>query len=361
MDKPINILIDDTYFYRWQGGKNYLLNIALKMKSEGFVLHRLKQAKAPKNTDVNFDFEYEEGYPQPISFDRVLWKMNRGKTWRKLNPWIKNIDISFQIRNNDIQSHVKSIRWIPDFQHIEMPELFSVDEINKRNIEFEQFAKDYDITLLSSYHAQNIFNELYPFAASKSRVYQFEVSIPAEVYSITNEYILEKYNLPDKYIHFPSQWWKHKNHRFIFEVMRNVDDPICLVCTGKEDDYRNPEYSVELKEFVKNHNLSKKIRLLGEVPYSEMLAIMRFSNVVINPSSYEGWSTTVEEAKLFGKSILCLDTAIFREQLEGYTNRMLIKNDSNHWADIIFEFFEKKAQQNNSINSKKTNLKNLFQ
>ena len=55
-------------------------------------------------------------------------------------------------------------------------------------------------------------------------------------------------------------------------------------------------------------------RPLGIVPYLDLMSLMRHSVAVINPSRFEGWSTTVEEAKSMGKSILLSDISVHREQ-----------------------------------------------
>jgi glycosyltransferase involved in cell wall biosynthesis len=44
------------------------------------------------------------------------------------------------------------------------------------------------------------------------------------------------------------------------------------------------------------------------------MSLMRHAIAVINPSKFEGWSTTVEEAKSMGKAILLSDIAVHREQ-----------------------------------------------
>lgn len=44
--------------------------------------------------------------------------------------------------------------------------------------------------------------------------------------------------------------------------------------------------------------------MLGLVPRSDVIALMRYSISLINPSFFEGWSTTVEEAKSMGKQII---------------------------------------------------------
>ena len=47
---------------------------------------------------------------------------------------------------------------------------------------------------------------------------------------------------------------------------------------------------------------------------SEQMALMAGSLAVINPSLFEGWSTTVEEAKSMGKVVLLSDIPVHREQ-----------------------------------------------
>jgi glycosyltransferase involved in cell wall biosynthesis len=44
---------------------------------------------------------------------------------------------------------------------------------------------------------------------------------------------------------------------------------------------------------------------------------MRASTALINPSLFEGWSTTVEEAKSTGTPMILSDLGVHREQAEG--------------------------------------------
>ena len=38
---------------------------------------------------------------------------------------------------------------------------------------------------------------------------------------------------------------------------------------------------------------------LGKVPYSDLINLINQSKALINPSLFEGWSTSIEEAKNF--------------------------------------------------------------
>ena len=55
-------------------------------------------------------------------------------------------------------------------------------------------------------------------------------------------------------------------------------------------------------------------RVLGLVPYEHVTALSRDSQALINPSLFEGWSTTVEEAKSMGKRILLSRIPVHVEQ-----------------------------------------------
>ena len=51
----------------------------------------------------------------------------------------------------------------------------------------------------------------------------------------------------------------------------------------------------------KKNNLSNYFIFLDKITYEDVISIMYYSNAIINPSVFEGWSTTVEEGKLLKK------------------------------------------------------------
>jgi len=50
------------------------------------------------------------------------------------------------------------------------------------------------------------------------------------------------------------------------------------------------------------------------IEYEDVALLMRQSVCIVNPSLFEGWSTTVEEGKSLGKKILLSDIPVHREQ-----------------------------------------------
>ncbi len=57
-----------------------------------------------------------------------------------------------------------------------------------------------------------------------------------------------------------------------------------------------------------------EFRFLGMLPYDEVIGLTTQCHALVNPSFFEGWSTTVEEAKSLGARLVLSDLAAHREQ-----------------------------------------------
>jgi glycosyltransferase involved in cell wall biosynthesis len=87
-----------------------------------------------------------------------------------------------------------------------------------------------------------------------------------------------------------------------------------VISTGLTSDRRNPAFPRTLQDRVKASGLAERFRFLGLIPFAHVAVLMRHSAALINPSRFEGWSTTVEEAKSLGKRMLLSDLRVHREQ-----------------------------------------------
>ena len=212
---------------------------------------------------------------------------------------------------------VASICWIPDFQHIYLPNLFPKKEVLKRNKLFKSYIKNSTIILLSSNSARNDLKKFSPKVAKNLRILKFVScnSFKSKVLGF-NE-IEEKYNIPKSYFHLPNQFWKHKNHKLVAQavaMLNNKKIHCNVICTGNIYDYRNPKFFSSFLELLKVLNVEKQFKILGIIPYEDMISLMNYSQSVINPSLFEGWSTSVEESKILNKKILLSDIPVHKEQ-----------------------------------------------
>jgi glycosyltransferase involved in cell wall biosynthesis len=89
---------------------------------------------------------------------------------------------------------------------------------------------------------------------------------------------------------------------------------VSLVTSGNLSDINNPGHKEELLRYIQENGLSDRIFVLGMVDFDDVYALIRQSCCVLNPSLYEGWSTTVEETKTIGKPMILSDLEVHREQ-----------------------------------------------
>jgi glycosyltransferase involved in cell wall biosynthesis len=207
--------------------------------------------------------------------------------------------------------------WIPDFQHKHLADLFSKEEIAKRDNRFYSAGLYAKKIILSSQDALADSRNFFPSMAPKSSVLSFVSSLPSEVYEQDPAVILNQYNLPERFVYLPNQFWKHKNHATVIEALHlanKIDSRVTVVCTGGMQDYRDAGYLPSLFRRLAEYNLRERFIVLGMVPHDHLFQLMRQSLAILQPSLFEGWSTTVEEVKSLGKQIIVSNIPVHHEQ-----------------------------------------------
>jgi glycosyltransferase involved in cell wall biosynthesis len=237
-------------------------------------------------------------------------------------------------------ARIPTIGWIPDFQHKRMPEFFGQKELDARDRHFEQICKYSSCVILSSDAAKRDAEKFYGSYISKFRVLHFVANSMVNSQGSEIKYLEEKYKIHRPYFLLPNQFWVHKNHRTVIEALRilkSENHRILVLATGNTQDYRQPNYFTSLLSLVEDYGLSDFIKILGIIPFNDLVGLMRHSLSVINPSLFEGWSTTVEEAKSLGKQIILSDIPVHREQAP-HGGIFFPPKDPYKLADIMSKF-----------------------
>jgi glycosyltransferase involved in cell wall biosynthesis len=213
-----------------------------------------------------------------------------------------------------------TVAWFPDFQHRGLPQLFSPVARWRRDIGFRaQIASGRSI-LLSSESALRDCRAFYPNLRNAVSVVRFAAQPAAELLRTDINGVLAQYGLPSGYFYLPNQFWRHKNHQVVVDALdiakqRGLD--IVVAVSGSPDDSRESGYFGDLMKQVERRGLERSFRYLGMIPLDHVYALLRASIALINPSRFEGWSTTVEEAKSFGVPAILSDIDVHREQTGG--------------------------------------------
>ncbi|MBA7730634.1 glycosyltransferase [Citrobacter freundii] len=208
----------------------------------------------------------------------------------------------------------KTIWWKPDFQEQYYPEFFSKRELWERKRAVERNAKHASIIFSS----QNACDDYHQFYKEKCHSYVLNFVPLLDLHTIDEEKVqsvLDKYNIKSPFFYLPNQFWVHKNHELVLQsiIQRNHDLDFEVISTGVMKDYRGQGHIEKIKKLIEQIP-DNKFRTLGLVPREDMLALMHASLAVINPSKFEGWSTTVEEAKYSGKRIILSSLPVHKEQ-----------------------------------------------
>jgi len=350
-----------TITKEWIGGLNYFRNLLIALDAQQkkdldiFVY-------VGKKTDIETKKIFKK-YGTVIEsslFDRKSIKWFFMKMEEKIFGTNFLLEGVLKKNNLDILSHsfitnfseIKTINWVPDFQHIHLPQMFSKKELNHRNKKYLEIIKQSDTIIVSSQDSLKDLKKFAPGYEKKSKILRF-VSQPDDSYYQLDENdkdrLKEKYNIDDNFFYIPNQLWKHKNHMLVFEavnLLKKENVEISIVCSGYQDDYRNKSHVYELKSFIEKNKLNHNIKLLGLVDYKDVFTLIKFSKAVINPSLFEGWSSTVEECKSVGKNMILSDLGVHKEQYPEATffdryNALSLKNVLKNYSHETINYSKK--------------------
>jgi len=312
--------------FDWIGGAIYISNLLDALQNTETEIKPVLIA-APSTPDGVLDI-----FP-PVETVRckLVDKTNKLNLMRKVMREISRQDYLLErfLRSHkiDVLSHsghlgararLPTIQWIPDFQHRRLSEFFPKKELMERDRTVGLACQSASLIVLSSFDAQRDLAVFYPNAVARSRVLHFVAGFGAAKDStVSLEDLRERYGFDGPYFHLPNQFWAHKNHQLVIDALARLKArgrTVLVLATGHTKDHRQPDYFGKLERKRAELEVEDSFRILGLVPYSDLAALMRHSVAVINPSLFEGWSTTVEEAKSMGKSILLSDIPVHREQ-----------------------------------------------
>jgi hypothetical protein len=324
----------------WQGGRTYLWNLLHAITTYTRELQPV--LLVPPGEDVSdlllpgverFDTNPLLDAPRVRTIGRVLELAIRRNPVER--AWLARARV-------DVLSHaapvggVPTIGWIPDVQHRHLTKLTSRYEAFMRDLTFREMLRDATIVVASSEHARGDLVRWYGADERKLRVLQF-VSQPrlAPEKMIALADLRAKFELPARFVHLPNQLWKHKNHALVVDALRAAPG-VVVVATGPREDYRHAGVYDALLAHVRAAGVADRFVHLGLVSFPELISLMHHAVAVVNPSRFEGWSTTVEEAKSLGKRVLVSDIPVHREQAPARASYFSV-DDPDALATLLVE------------------------
>jgi glycosyltransferase involved in cell wall biosynthesis len=355
----------------WLGGYNYLRNLctALVLHEEDIipvvfvgndVESEMLEPFVQLNIEIHKNSIFDRVNKNKIQFYGLLF----GK-FSEIENVFKDTKIDVIFEHNiyfgwRIQFPV--ISWIPDFQHKHLAQLFPKMSWAKREIGLQIIIRTKRSIMLSSNDAKKDCQKFYNVLPERIYVVPFAVEPPEIDKGYLSE-CLKKYNIKQDFFYLPNQFWRHKNHAIVISALEEIrcesKKEILIISSGSSKDSRKSSYFREIESLIKIKKLENSFKLLGIIPYKDVIHLMYASCAVINPSYFEGWSTTVEEAKSLKKKLVVSNLNVHKEQLDGKAS-FFNPDSCFELADRLLNIKCSNVEENidNSINVK--NYAHLF-
>ena len=223
------------------------------------------------------------------------------------------VDFIYPVNTNGLPGFVYA-GWLPDLQHRYYPQFFSESQLVERENSINFMLQTTNQIVVSSLTAKQDVQEFYPEYEGNIEVIHFYSKFNTELLRLNPKSTLCKYDLPSKYFICCNQFWRHKNHEVLFRALSLTKGNVTLVCTGAQEDSRDKEWFLYLKNLLNELGLTQNVPLLGYIPRADQVQLIRGAVAVIQPSLFEGWSTVLEDARGLSKLAIVSEIKVHREQ-----------------------------------------------
>ncbi|ROQ22530.1 glycosyltransferase [Gallaecimonas pentaromativorans] len=238
------------------------------------------------------------------------------------------------------RTRFRVISWVPDLQHAFLPHFFSLSTRVKRDFGFflqSLFRKD---IIVSSQDTKRSFLERYRVSdRCKIKVVRFSPNVVGtERPLLSLDKLQSKFGFRQPYIFMPNQYWPHKNQKLVVEAIQHLREsgrkPLQVISTGNF----NTECYKQINEFLERNELLDDYKVLGFVSNDELESLLYYSKALLNPSLFEGWNSSVEDAKARKKFLILSDIPVHREQADINVSFFGV-NDKRQLAELLDESF----------------------
>jgi glycosyltransferase involved in cell wall biosynthesis len=302
----------------WTGGLNYLLNICRVLRAHEHDIEPVFFAPPGLDSAVVQSIVEATGVP-PYSLrertrrDDALAIMGRTDDASAAAFIAAKIDVLFESTGYyGPRPPLPVVSWIPDFQHRRLPRMFSPSQWLIRELRYRKILATRRHLVLSSEDARADMLQFFGEPRGTVHVAPFAVRLESVPSFTDGERVRLAHGLPERFIFLPNQFWPHKNHAIVVEALGLMGrEAPCIVASGTGE----RQLQDRLKKRLSSLGASDRFRIVGHLRYADILGLMVRCDAVLNPSLFEGWSTTVEEAKALGTPLLLSNLSVHREQV----------------------------------------------
>jgi glycosyltransferase involved in cell wall biosynthesis len=183
--------------------------------------------------------------------------------------------------------------YLADLQHKHYPDFFSPAEVQRRDEYMSNMTDRAKVIIVNARAVRDDIARYYPATKARLIALPFAPYPSEEWFHPVELNVFEHYKLPPRYFLVCNQFWVHKDHKTAFLALQEFyrkegSLEVHMVCTGKMDEPRFPNYVPELLGQVRRLGLAGRIHFLGHVPKRHQIEIMKNCIALVQPTLCEG-------------------------------------------------------------------------
>ena len=262
-----------------------------------------------------------------IKIDKYIRRVIIHKAWRtikiKTPSLIELLIKSFRI---DIvhcpyqfipkTNKAKLIVTLHDVQELHFPDFFSAEERASRAVNFLDYLRRADKVVVSYEHVKQDLITYFAVDATAINVILLDMGkLWFDRFTLSDVSLLQQLNLPDDFILFPANTWKHKNHVRLLQAIALLRDKydckVNLICSG----HLTPYFS-EIQSVADELKLTEQVKFLGVVDEVTLYNLYKRCRGVVVPTLYEAGSFPLMESILMQVPVVCSNVTSLPETVD---------------------------------------------
>lgn len=235
------------------------------------------------------------------------------KIWRRIGKYLDtshkailslNPDLVLYPTNSTIayELNIPTVATIFDLMHkyeTNFPEVSGKKQVGLRDHHYKMLCKYCTAILVDSMVGKDHVLESYKAKGNDIHILPY-IAPNYDINCKNNPSLFTKYNIPDKFIFYPAQFWKHKNHKGLLKAIKHLKDGelvVNLVLVGSNK-------NTKLKPYIEKLNLQKQVYILNYVSNAELVALYKKATALVMPTFFGPTNIPQLEAFMLGCPVI---------------------------------------------------------
>lgn len=276
----------------------------------------------------------------------------------------ESIDLVYFLSPSSWSNYLERLNYIItvwDLCHrdaLEFPEVYENRIFEERDGNFNRsLIRAVAIIVDSELGKENVIRR-YRVDASRIKVLPFSPAISIQnVEKNENFNVRSKYKILDDYIFYPAQFWAHKNHAYILQGIKVLEDEynIDMEVVFSGGDAGNLDY---IKSLTHELGLTSRVHFLGFISNTDMMSLYKDSVALVMPTYFGPTNIPPLEAFTLGVPVLYSDLPGLRDQV-GNSALLMDLNDPGSMSKHIYNLINDLELRSELINSGKRKMNEI--